>query len=168
MKMNHIIVAARTFCGLSLSWWLTMSKLNRRFRSLFQRLWGSSHHNLQSGSFRCHLILCAHCATEPFCFRGCGWERGWCQTAASFRGRLGSWTKPALCGRLLQSQGNFACHKTVNCVLFSCYWSTEPVPFQFFEPKLCGEPFWKCCHMFFHAVPPRSRWWIQRRSSAAH
>lgn len=41
------------------------------------------------------------CEPEPFCFRGCRRKRGWCQTAASSRHCLGSWTKLAVCGRLL-------------------------------------------------------------------
>lgn len=43
---------------------------------------------------------------EPFCFWGCRRQRGWCQAAASSLRRLGSRTKPALCGWLLQPQGN--------------------------------------------------------------
>lgn len=47
------------------------------------------------------LNLFVSCEPEPFCFRGCRWKRGCCQTAASSRRCLGSWTKLTVCGRLL-------------------------------------------------------------------
>lgn len=46
------------------------------------------------------------CVPEPFCFWGCWWKRSWRQAAASSGRCLGSGTKPALCGRLLQPQGS--------------------------------------------------------------
>lgn len=46
------------------------------------------------------------CAPEPFRFRRCWRQRRWRQAAAPSRRCLGPWTKPTVCCRLVQPQGN--------------------------------------------------------------
>lgn len=61
---------------------------------------------------RLHLYLISpepflvSCAPEPFRFRRRRRQRCWRQAAAPSRRCLGPWTKPAVCGRLVQPQGN--------------------------------------------------------------
>lgn len=95
-----------------LSWWL---KELLFFRGRLQIEGEVKHrcHKLQLGhlyifisSFNLFRTFLSPFEPEPFRFRGCRWKRGWRQAAASSRRCLGSWTKPALCGRLLQPQGN--------------------------------------------------------------
>lgn len=144
------------FCFLRYKWTVERGRSSGCFRC--SPLWPVE--GMQFGSFWCHFILCDYFEPEPFCFRGCGWKRGRRQTAASFRRRLGSWTKPALCGRFVQPQGNFPCHKTVNHFI-SSYWRTRTAPCSLFLTKPLKGSFWQSrvfsCAAKIKVVDPKAK-----------
>lgn len=78
-----------------------MSKAKRFFFVCFFSLLHECIFNVISSSWTFSLF----CTPEPFCFRRRWWQRCGRQAAASAWSGLGAETKPAVCGRLVQPQG---------------------------------------------------------------